>query len=60
MADKKKEPRVAVETESGHTVWLPQSQVAAFRAGQERLKQGQRPKEAERKASELLSKLKEL
>jgi len=41
---KQNEMRVAVETENGHTVWLPASQVAAFKAGQQKFKQGQRPR----------------
>ena len=56
--DKKKELRVAVEEDNGHLVYLPQSQVEAFTAGQEARRRGERPKDAERRASELLSMLK--
>ena len=53
----KKEPRVAVTSSSGHTVYLPVSQVAAFKAGQEALRRGEQPKDKEQRVSELLSKL---
>lgn len=56
----KKEMRVAVEDMDGHLVYLPKSEVAAFRAGQEARKRGEKPKDVEQKKSELLSKLKAL
>lgn len=39
------------------TVYLPVSQVAAFKAGQEALRRGEQPKDKEQRVSELLSKL---
>lgn len=52
-----KEARVAVQSRSGQTVWLPKSQVAAFRAGQKQLEQGKAPKDAEQRTSEIVSEM---
>ena len=49
--------RVAVESRSGHLVWLPKDQVKAFKEGQKKLSSGELPPEYEQKCSEIMSAL---
>ena len=52
-----KETRVAVQSRSGQTVWLPKSQVAAFREGQKKLQRGEVPSGLEQRTSEIVSEM---
>ena len=51
------EPRIAVEAENGHIVWIPQSKAAAFLSGQRKQNRGLQPSGKEQLKSELMSML---
>ena len=51
------EDLVAIESESGHLIWLPVSQAAAYQAGQRKAKRGEPLKDKERRVSAILSML---
>ena len=60
MAEKKQAWRYATESRSGQTVFLPQSELTAFRKGQERLQAGETPSGLKQRSSAILSKMQEL
>lgn len=53
------ETRVAVKDRSGRIVWLPASEVDAFRKGQEALQRGERPPDFEQKKAAIMARLRE-